>query len=180
MLAEERASSNALSMMSGECIFLPESFASVINGQTSRSVPSPRRMWTIGGEADGGLDVDNGSRAEIRAADLTPGPRDHQLNLLGYRGVSPMRLSSIAALLFLAFSTPLPSIGLGPAPAEARARTACGADFYINSRGHCVHRPMRAPSAPAGASAKCRDGTYSFSQSRRGTCSWHGGVAQWL
>lgn len=34
--------------------------------------------------------------------------------------------------------------------------------------------------APEGASAKCRDGTYSFSQTRRGTCSHHGGVAVWL
>ena len=33
---------------------------------------------------------------------------------------------------------------------------------------------------PAGASARCRDGTYSFSQSRQGTCSHHGGVAEWL
>lgn len=33
---------------------------------------------------------------------------------------------------------------------------------------------------PAGASAICRDGTYSYSRNRRGTCSWHGGVAQWL
>lgn len=37
-----------------------------------------------------------------------------------------------------------------------------------------------APSHPAGASAICRDGTYSYSQNRRGTCSHHGGVAQWL
>ncbi|HYT45260.1 MAG TPA: DUF3761 domain-containing protein, partial [Methylomirabilota bacterium] len=28
--------------------------------------------------------------------------------------------------------------------------------------------------------AKCSDGTYSFSQHRSGTCSHHGGVAQWL
>jgi Protein of unknown function (DUF3761) len=34
--------------------------------------------------------------------------------------------------------------------------------------------------APAGATAKCNDGTYSFSQHRRGTCSHHGGVAVWL
>lgn len=33
---------------------------------------------------------------------------------------------------------------------------------------------------PAGASAKCRDGSYSFSQHRRGTCSHHGGVSIWL
>ena len=37
-----------------------------------------------------------------------------------------------------------------------------------------------APQHPAGASAICADGTYSYSQNRRGTCSWHGGVAQWL
>src|SRR5215471_7136504 len=35
-------------------------------------------------------------------------------------------------------------------------------------------------SVPAGASAKCSDGTYSFSQHHSGTCSHHGGVAQWL
>lgn len=30
-----------------------------------------------------------------------------------------------------------------------------------------------------GATAKCRDGTYSYSAHRRGTCSWHKGVAVW-
>lgn len=33
---------------------------------------------------------------------------------------------------------------------------------------------------PAGALAICRDGTYSFSANRRGTCSHHGGVSRWL
>jgi hypothetical protein len=33
---------------------------------------------------------------------------------------------------------------------------------------------------PPGATAICRDGTYSFSQHRSGTCSHHGGVARWL
>jgi hypothetical protein len=37
-----------------------------------------------------------------------------------------------------------------------------------------------AGSVPAGATARCRDGTYSFSQHRAGTCSHHGGVAAWL
>jgi len=32
---------------------------------------------------------------------------------------------------------------------------------------------------PVGATARCRDGTYSFSQTRSGTCSHHGGVAEW-
>jgi endonuclease YncB( thermonuclease family) len=35
-------------------------------------------------------------------------------------------------------------------------------------------------SYPAGATAICNDGTYSYSQNRRGTCSHHGGVKTWL
>jgi hypothetical protein len=34
--------------------------------------------------------------------------------------------------------------------------------------------------APPGATARCNDGTYSYSQHHSGTCSHHGGVAQWL
>lgn len=51
--------------------------------------------------------------------------------------------------------------------------------YYTNLRGHRVQSPTRYSSRPAGATALCRDGTYSFSQSRRGTCSHHGGVAVW-
>lgn len=52
-------------------------------------------------------------------------------------------------------------------------------DSYINSDGEEVQSPTWSPSKPAGATARCRDGTYSFSHSRRGTCSHHGGVATW-
>ena len=51
---------------------------------------------------------------------------------------------------------------------------------YTNSYGNTVQSPTRYNKAPAGATALCRDGSYSFSQSRRGTCSHHGGVAKWL
>jgi len=37
-----------------------------------------------------------------------------------------------------------------------------------------------AAAAPPGATALCRDGTYSYSKHRSGTCSHHGGVAKWL
>jgi Protein of unknown function (DUF3761) len=37
-----------------------------------------------------------------------------------------------------------------------------------------------ASTPPPGATALCRDGTYSFSQTHSGTCSHHGGVARWL
>lgn len=33
---------------------------------------------------------------------------------------------------------------------------------------------------PAGAIARCKDGTYSHAKSHRGACSHHGGVANWL
>lgn len=53
---------------------------------------------------------------------------------------------------------------------------------YKAKDGHEVHSPAMSTHdyVPAGASAKCRDGTYSFSHRRRGTCSHHGGVGSWL
>ncbi|SRR6266566_5338048 len=72
----------------------------------------------------------------------------------------------------------LPRLSLSPQPngsfVEGRG--------YTNSQGNRVRSPTRTPDnqPPAGATAQCRDGTFSFSQSRRGTCSHHGGVAKWL
>ena len=53
---------------------------------------------------------------------------------------------------------------------------------YINKDGKTIHSPAKSKSGsiPDGASAQCRDGSYSFSTHRRGTCSHHGGVSQWL
>ena len=53
-------------------------------------------------------------------------------------------------------------------------------NYYTNVNGNKVHSPAYSSSVPSGASARCGDGTYSFSQNRRGTCSHHGGVAEWL
>jgi uncharacterized protein DUF3761 len=62
--------------------------------------------------------------------------------------------------------------------AQAAPKPAgCGADYYRNSDGNCVHRPSDNPS---GATALCKDGSYSYSQHRSGTCSGHGGVRTWL
>jgi len=53
---------------------------------------------------------------------------------------------------------------------------------YVNAYGEWVQSPAWTADnqPPSGATAKCRDGSYSFSNTRRGTCSWHGGVASWL
>ena len=56
----------------------------------------------------------------------------------------------------------------------------CPNGTYVNTYGSRVCSPYSSPTTPSGASAICRDGTYSFSQSRSGTCSHHGGVSQWL
>jgi hypothetical protein len=66
------------------------------------------------------------------------------------------------------------------APAYDPGSTNCG--FYINRDGQSVPRPCgnwRNQPTPQGASARCRDGTYSFSRHHSGTCSRHGGVAGW-
>lgn len=63
---------------------------------------------------------------------------------------------------------------------EAPPQPSCPSGTYVNSAGNTVCSPYSSSSAPAGATAECVDGTYSFSQSRRGTCSHHGGVATWL
>ena len=76
--------------------------------------------------------------------------------------------------------TPKPTIVATPKPAVVSAPISCGAGYYRNTYGNCVLSPVQAATAPAGASAQCVDGTYSFSQTRRGTCSHHGGVASWL
>jgi hypothetical protein len=57
---------------------------------------------------------------------------------------------------------------------------ADGSHYYTNVSGHRVHTPVHASHAPRGASALCRDGSYSFSQHHQGTCSYHGGVGSWL
>ena len=43
-----------------------------------------------------------------------------------------------------------------------------------------VVAPLASADAPPGATALCSDGTYSFSKTHSGTCSHHGGVAEWL
>jgi hypothetical protein len=65
-------------------------------------------------------------------------------------------------------------------PAPPPAEETCTNGTYVNSAGNTVCRPESSPTAPAGATAECEDGTYSFSESRSGTCSHHGGVTRWL
>ena len=72
--------------------------------------------------------------------------------------------------------TPVPT----PVSTTSPAPTGCTNGTYVNVSGNTVCSPETAATTPAGATAQCNDGTYSFSQHHRGTCSGHGGVERWL
>ncbi len=61
------------------------------------------------------------------------------------------------------------------APAEARR-----GGYYRSVDGSMVHGPTRGNQDYGPVTARCRDGTRSFSHHERGTCSHHGGVAGWV
>ncbi len=88
-------------------------------------------------------------------------------------------LSAAAVALLLSLSSGSAFAYVAPAPDEANLSNH---NTYTNRDGNTVHAPARSLSgkAPEGATARCRDGTYSFSRHRSGTCSRHGGVADWL
>jgi Protein of unknown function (DUF3761) len=98
------------------------------------------------------------------------------------------RFASIIALATVLLAslfaqTPQPSSPSQPTPQQQqqKAQPKCtDAGTYTNSQGQTVKRPENCSAAPQGATAQCRDGSYSFSQNHRGTCSHHSGAAKWL
>lgn len=73
-----------------------------------------------------------------------------------------------------------------PDPAPSPARDKSG---RFVKKGHTLSVPEQrsAPTSPVvpktaepGATARCQDGTFSHSKQHSGSCSRHGGVAQWL
>jgi hypothetical protein len=85
--------------------------------------------------------------------------------------------------------TKVPAVYLAPTkyvapttPPAAQATGLTNDDHYTNVDGNEIHSPANSidGSIPAGATARCGDDSYSFSQHHSGTCSHHGGVASWL
>ncbi|MDR5772624.1 MULTISPECIES: DUF3761 domain-containing protein [unclassified Caballeronia] len=103
----------------------------------------------------------------------------------------PAFLRSLAATCCIALSASV----IPCTPANAYANSANANNFnpqpdendldrhghYVNRDGNVIHAPSRSRSGavPEGATAQCRDGSYSFSRHHGGTCSRHGGVARW-
>ena len=88
--------------------------------------------------------------------------------------VTPEVVQTTEVVITTPSITPLP-FTLSPTP-----MAVCGYGYYINVDGNCIKDPVQSNMIPQGASAQCRDESYSFSQHRQGTCSHHGGVAEWL
>jgi hypothetical protein len=65
-------------------------------------------------------------------------------------------------------------------PADSATAPSSKPRSYVKRNGQRVKSPVRSPFVPAGATALCRDGSWSFSKHRQGTCSHHAGVAKWL
>lgn len=53
-------------------------------------------------------------------------------------------------------------------------------EIVVRSGSQLSRNGSSASAVPSGATARCRDGSYSYSQHHQGTCSHHGGVAEWL
>lgn len=92
---------------------------------------------------------------------------------------------SLVVSALLAVSVLSPSLALGATTTttvtSAKQVASSASLYYVNSSGVKVKRPVAVKEViPVGATAQCRDNTYSFSQHRRGTCSHHGGVKRWL
>jgi hypothetical protein len=93
-------------------------------------------------------------------------------------------LSKLALALSLALTAALPATHPALAAQQSQQAPAPApppsSDYYTNSNGQRVHGPIYAARPPAGATAQCYDGSWSFSQHHQGTCSRHGGVRRWL
>ena len=96
---------------------------------------------------------------------------------LARRSIAPL----IASLIVFASIAPISARDLQPGP-EPNEQELDRHGHYENRMGKTVHQPAKSLSGgvPTGATAQCRDGTYSFSQHRGGTCSSHGGATKWF
>jgi hypothetical protein len=83
----------------------------------------------------------------------------------------------VATLIAVTFA----SAAIGAAPLVI-AVMRCREGYYQAASANCIHRPLCAPTSPAGATAQCVDGCSSFSEdpSADDTRHRHGGVSKIL
>jgi Protein of unknown function (DUF3761) len=89
----------------------------------------------------------------------------------GHGGVQKAVKTKAAASTAAAPAATAPAAAAAPAAAPAAKTSTASKSAPAATAGN---------TDPTGATAKCKDGTYSKSQHHSGTCSSHGGVAEWL
>ena len=93
-----------------------------------------------------------------------------------------MKMTHFAGLL----AAPLMvlTLGLSARAADSAVPTPCkdGTTSQATGRGACSGHGgvQKAPAIPAGATAMCKDGSFSKSKQHSGACASHDGVAKWL
>jgi len=142
-----------------------------------------QRFHTVGG-VDCFADVRRVMKIEVLRSKITP-----RNGYATYASLSPPGLRSFSSLIS-SYPTDCFSDSISPPPgtnSSAAGNTkppgkvnCTNNGTYGNSKGQTVRRPENCSRPPKGATAQCHDGSYSFSQSRRGTCSHHGRVTKWL
>jgi len=88
----------------------------------------------------------------------------------GHGGIDKKAKSAPAAAPAAAPSPAAPKPTPAPAPQTASPKPAADGSSKGNPKN----------TDPAGAIAKCKDGTYSHAKGHSGACSNHGGVGEWL
>ncbi|HTB27320.1 MAG TPA: DUF3761 domain-containing protein [Steroidobacteraceae bacterium] len=107
----------------------------------------------------------------------------------GHGGVQKAAAGGSSSSGAAAASTPSSSPAASAPPASGSAmKAAAGSSGSSSSGSSTASTPSSSSSNstttgntdPTGATAKCKDGTYSKSKHHSGTCSKHGGVDQWM
>jgi hypothetical protein len=98
----------------------------------------------------------------------------------GHGGIQKATKAASAKTANAAAPAATPASPAAGAPASTAASAAPAASAAKSSTATKSAPTATSNTDPTGATAKCKDGTYSKSTHRSGTCSSHGGVAEWL
>jgi Protein of unknown function (DUF3761) len=121
-----------------------------------------------------GLAADSTATAPTTCKDGTTSSATGRGACSGHGGVQKAAATAAAAAAPAAPAAP------AAAPAAAEKSTAPTTTAAKTTAASSKATTTSGNTDPTGATAKCKDGTYSKSKHHSGTCSSHGGVAQWL